>query len=252
MTRPFIMVAPTGARRTKVDHPALPIILPEILAEAEACHAAGADALHLHVRDATGAHSLDHGLYMEALLALQETLPNLRVQITTESAGRYDVSAQLACLEALVPEWASVSIREIARDPNLARRLYQGCAERGTVIQHILYDVDDLALLRAWQDDGIIPHEKTSVIFVLGRYTGQQNGTLRDLDVFLPHLGTDWEWMVCAFGPNEHLCLEYAAQRGGDLRVGFENSLTLPDGTLHANNAASVTHLVQRLEGTMP
>ena len=111
MTRPFIMVAPTGARRTKVDHPALPIILPEILAEAEACHAAGADALHLHVRDATGAHSLDHGLYMEALLALQETLPNLRVQITTESAGRYDVSAQLACLEALVPEWASVSIR---------------------------------------------------------------------------------------------------------------------------------------------
>ena len=58
MTRPFIMIAPIGARRTKVDHPALPIKQPEILAEAEACHAASADALHLHVRHATGAQAL--------------------------------------------------------------------------------------------------------------------------------------------------------------------------------------------------
>ena len=61
MSRPFLMVAPNGARRGKADHASLPLTLAETLATARACHAAGADALHLHVRDEAGAHSLDAG-----------------------------------------------------------------------------------------------------------------------------------------------------------------------------------------------
>ncbi len=249
MKRPFIMVAPSGARRIKADHAALPITVSEIVAEATACAEAGADALHLHVRDADGGHSLDEGLYAEAIAALHDALLNSRIQITTESAGRYAVPEQLKCLEKLAPKWASVSVREIARTPKLARRLYHGCAERGTEIQHILYDTDDLAQLKIWQDDGTIPRGTTSVIFVLGRYAPQRDAVPAELDAFLEHLDPDLNWMACAFGPNEHTCLEYAALRGGALHVGFENSLTRPDGTPHESNAASVMHLINRLEG---
>lgn len=249
MTRPFIMVAPTGARRSKVDHLALPITIDEIVAEASACAGVGADALHLHIRDDHGAHSLDPARYREVLAALYEAVPRLRIQVTTESAGRFDVETQLACLEELIPDWASVSIREVARSPSLAQRLYHGCAERGTLIQHILYDSADLFQFQAWLSAGVVSPSQNCVILVLGRYQNAQIAVPYDLEPLLTYLPSGIDWMACAFGPNEHLCLASAAAKGGAVRVGFENSLTGPDGRPHASNAASVAALIKRLEG---
>ena len=56
-------------------------------------------------------------------------------------------------------------------------------------------------------------------------------------------------WMVCAFGRLEHACLAAAAARGGDVRVGFENSLTNSDGTRWTDNATSVAALIALLKG---
>ena len=72
--KPLIMVAPNGARRMKADHPALPLTVAETVETAQACHAAGAGALHLHIRDAEGRHSLDAGHYREALQALRQAV----------------------------------------------------------------------------------------------------------------------------------------------------------------------------------
>ena len=47
-------------------------------------------------------------------------------------------------------------------------------------------------------------------------------------------------WAVCAFGPREAACALTAAALGGHMRVGFENNLFLPDGTLAPDNAALV------------
>ena len=45
-------MAPNGARKTRQDHPALPITPAELAACAAACRDAGASMLHLHVRQA--------------------------------------------------------------------------------------------------------------------------------------------------------------------------------------------------------
>lgn len=246
---PFIMVAPTGARRTRIDHPEMPVTLPQILESAAACHRAGAGAIHLHVREDDGGHSLDAGRYLEALAELAHALPDMAVQISTEAVGIFDVAAQLKCLKAVAPKWASVSIREIARSPDLADAVYGTCHDAGTKVQHILYGVDDIALLRDWQSKGLVRPDQSDVICVLGRYTAGQVSQPSDLDPFLADLAPETPWMVCAFGPSEHACLHYAAQRGGTLRVGFENSLTHEDGVTHADNAASITALRQRLNG---
>ena len=89
MSLPRIMVAPNGARRGKADHPALPVTIPEIVACAADCFAAGADGLHAHVRDGAGEHVLDAGLYAELMTELARTVPGMPVQITTEAVGRY-------------------------------------------------------------------------------------------------------------------------------------------------------------------
>ena len=86
---PRLMVAPNGARRGKSDHPALPITLDELVTTAVSCHAAGADGLHLHIRDAEGKHSLDVGHYREAMAAVKQAAPNMFVQVTSEAAGLF-------------------------------------------------------------------------------------------------------------------------------------------------------------------
>jgi len=246
---PFIMVAPNGARRGKADHPTLPITTDEIVETAVACHANGAHALHLHVRDHAGAHSLDAGRYREALTELTQRVPQLRVQITTEAAGCFDVPDQLACLREVKPAWASIAVREIARAPDLAPKVYAICADNGTEVQHILYDVADIQQLLAWRAHGVVRPDQESVLFVLGRYRAGQVSSPDDLVPLRAALPDVTQWMVCAFGPREHECLASAARKGGALRVGFENSLYAANGALHADNAASVAALIQTLQG---
>tara|TARA_R110002049_G_scaffold305135_1_gene501346 strand:- start:2712 stop:3470 length:759 start_codon:yes stop_codon:yes gene_type:complete len=248
MPHPFVMVAPTGARRGKADHPALPVTLPEIPNAAVACHAAGADGFHLHIRDDAGVHSLDAGRYRETLEALAQVVPDLAVQVTTEAAGIFDVADQLSCLSQLRPAWASISVREVARDPDLAARVYATCADAGTRVQHIAYDAADLALLHDWQARDIVRPDQTDVICVLGRYSEAQLSSPSDLDPFLTSLTRLDGAMACAFGPQEHICLAAAASHGFDLRVGFENSLTDAQGLLHPDNAASVAALIAYLK----
>ncbi|MGR3592382.1 MAG: 3-keto-5-aminohexanoate cleavage protein [Limimaricola soesokkakensis] len=252
MARPFIMVAPNGARRSRADHPALPVTTGQIAETAQACHEAGAEALHLHVRDESGRHSLDAGRYAEALQELKRRVPGMRIQITTEAAGLFDVPAQLDCLRRVQPGWASISVREIAREPDLASDVYATCAEQGTEVQHILYDTADIALLREWQAQGVVAREQSSVLFVLGRYAAGQVSDPADLDPFRAAMPEAVNWMVCAFGPREHACLIAAAQQGGSLRVGFENSLTDHRGQPHGDNAASVAALRAQLERHLP
>ncbi|SLN49415.1 3-keto-5-aminohexanoate cleavage enzyme [Falsiruegeria litorea R37] len=248
MNAPVIMVAPNGARRGKADHPSLPINLNDMLATARACHSAGAGALHLHVRDSEGEHSLDAGRYREALAALSAEVPELDLQITTESAGVYSPHEQLDCLKEVRPKWASISVREINRAPELAEQLYGLCADQETRVQHIAYDASDLHLLHDWRQRGVVRPEQDEVICVLGAYFPPRAGTPDELTPLLPLLD-GLSFAVCAFGPQEEACLLAAAQSGANvLRVGFENNLVAPSGTLWRSNADAVSSLKARFE----
>ena len=248
-TRPIILVAPNGARLSKADHPALPITTSEIVETANKCFTEGADGLHLHVRNEDGTHSLDTGRYRETIAELTIAVPTMRIQITTESAGIFDVPAQLRCLKEVQPEWASISISEIARQPELADHVYGTCASQGTEVQHILYNTDDIALLHQWQLKKLVRANQTSVLFVLNRYSEGQLSSPSDLDTFLKAMPKRNQWMVCAFGPHEHDYLIETARHGGDLRVGFENSLVGADNNAWADNASSLIALSKRLQG---
>ncbi|MFW8594206.1 3-keto-5-aminohexanoate cleavage protein [Cribrihabitans neustonicus] len=241
-----LMVAPNGARRGRQDHEALPVTAAETAEVAAACYAAGARALHLHVRDGGGRHSLDPARYREAMAAVQERAPGMAVQITTESAGIYDVDAQLACLKALRPAAASIAVREIARDEELAPKVYQLCAEAGTRVQHILYGPECIAQLRAWYRDGTVPADRREAIFVLGKYSPAVEARPGDLDLVLKFAaGMHLNWTACAFGRQEHACLLAAVAAGGDVRIGFENNIETPVGGLLDGNAASVAAFVK-------
>ena len=242
---PDIMVAPNGARLGAADHPALPLTIPRIVATARACHAAGAGAVHAHVRDAEGAHVLDAGLYRELIAEMALAVPHMPVQITTESVGRYSPAQQRALLRQITPEGVSIALSEMLADGDraAARRCYHALAEAGVAVQHILYDAAQVAALAGEIAAGTLPGQGLQVLFVLGRYTpGQQSSP----DLLAPFVqaalaaGLQADWAVCAFGRAETACLRHARARGGKARVGFENNLWMADGRLAPDNAARV------------
>ena len=246
---PRLMVAPNGARRGKADHPALPLSIAETVATAVACHAAGADGLHLHVRDAEGRHSLDPGLYREALAELARALPGMAVQITTEAAGRFGIAAQRAALLESGARLASVAIREIRaeRDARAAAAFLAEAQGAGIAVQHILYDPGDIALLVETLGQAAATAQ---MLFVLGRHAPGQRSAPADLDPFLAETGRRGlspDWAVCAFGPAETACLARAHGLGGKLRVGFENNLIMADGRRAPDNAARVAEVARSI-----
>jgi uncharacterized protein (DUF849 family) len=246
------MVAPNGARLGKGDHPALPITPGEVAATAAACLAAGATALHLHARDAAGAHTLDPTIYARFIGAVRDAVGDrLFLQVTTEAVGRYTAAEQMAALRGLElrPDGVSLALRELlpedAADHGAVRDFLAWLIETGIEPQLILYapeEVDRLAALRA---AGIVPDSLRQVLFVLGRYRAPGEVVEpRALLGFLERHPPGHPWMICAFGREETACLATAAALGGDLRVGFENSTRHGDGALAADNAERVGTIV--------
>ncbi len=248
-----LMIAPNGARRTTADHPALPVTEADLAGTARACQREGATAIHLHVRDDAQRHSLDPHRYRDAMAAVAEQAPRLGVQITTESAGRYQPAEQLACLQALRPAAASVAVREMAADPAVARRAFAFADEAGIELQHILYAPACVAQLLDWRSDGTVRPTTGPGAAGAGPV---RTATRRQTRRHGPPAGGaenrtgegNWRASVCAFGPQEHRCLSVARAQGLGVRLGFENSLCGEDGRPHADNAASLRTFLSRGE----
>ncbi|MBV6656427.1 MAG: 3-keto-5-aminohexanoate cleavage protein [Devosiaceae bacterium] len=243
------MVAPNGARRTRADHPALPVTHAQIVEATVAAHHAGAQVAHVHVRDEAGTHVLDADRYRRLVDAVGEQAPDLLVQVTTEAVGRYTPGEQRALVRELRPRAVSIAYQElfsVAGSDELARnRDFLAWAEvKGIAIQWILYAPGQLDQLALHISAGVAPPPK-ALLFVLGRYSEGEQSDPQDLVGFVSAhqsnpLLSDVPWSVCAFGQAETDCLGAALLLGGDVRVGFENSLWHADGTMAANNADRV------------
>lgn len=252
------MVAPNGARKLPADHPHLPITIAAIAAEAAACRAAGAQALHLHVRDDAGRHTLDAARYLAATEAVRRTAgPDMVVQITTEAVGIFKPHEQMATVRAVMPQAVSIAPKELIPDSaaEAAAAEFYGWAHRsGIAVQHIVYAVAELDWLLDLIGRGIVPGARHSLIFPLGRYVAGQESDPSELAPFVTRLGEHggtgrFDWWVCAFGRAETASLVAAAALGGHCRVGFENSFFNADGSRAGSNSERVTNVQAAVAG---
>lgn len=252
----LVIVAPNGARKQKSDHSNLPVTPDEIAKEVEACAAAGAGMVHLHARKPNG----DHSLEIEDNLAVLEAVRNrvgdkVMIQVTTEAVGVYKPEQQMALIRAVEPEAASFAIKELIpnkESENAACEFFSWVAQKHIVAQYIVYSVDELKRYLDYCQRGVIqsdsPHH---LLIVLGRYSDGQQSSPSDLAPFLPLLSDlSVRWAVCAFGQREQECLLYAAQLGGDVRVGFENNCLTPTGEQAESNATQVLELVTKIRNS--
>tara|TARA_B110000858_G_scaffold194805_1_gene249944 strand:- start:2430 stop:3254 length:825 start_codon:yes stop_codon:yes gene_type:complete len=248
----MIAVAPNGARKTKQDHPQLPISSKELAYTAAACRDAGACMLHLHVRDEKLGHSLDAGRYKDAIQAIRrEVGEELIIQITTEAVGIYNREQQIQTVHEVRPEAVSLAIREISPagiDEKVSAEFFSFLQRERIAPQYILYDKQDILHFNKLLERGIIPNENISILLVLGRYTENQQSDTADISPLLSFLTDVRNWSLCAFGASEAECMYEAMQLGGHCRVGFENNLLLSDASLAADNAALVRTVSEEAE----
>lgn len=204
--------------------------------------------IHLHARDADGRHTLDPALCRAAIDAVKRaTEGGILVQMSSESAGIYGRDEQMAAVRAVMPDAVSLAVREIFPDADSepdGGRFVEDLVRRGVRLQFIVYDPNDLVRLADLRQRGVVASGPGDVLFVLGKYSGMPADP-SDLDPFLAALdglglAATQRWAVCAFGPKEHACVVAAMEKGGHVRVGFENNLCLADGSVAPDNAALV------------
>ena len=242
---PRLMVAPNGARPMKKDHPEVPVTISETVQTAKACFDAGAGGIHFHMRDENGHHILDSGLCAEALMELQKQVPKMHLQVTTEAVGKYSPEIMRKLAFEVKPPGISIGIREMipSRQPSLEDiKVYKFLSDNGTKIQHICYGPEDVDLLSDLLDKAKISKNGTWCMFVIGHYSGKISNP-ENITPFVEKLkkkDMNADWAVCAFDKEEVSCLKMAIKLGGKIRVGFENSVLMPDGSIAPDNETKV------------
>ena len=114
--------------------------------------------------------------------------------------------------------------------------------EAGTKIQHILYKPEDVDLLIKVLNKAEIQINDAWCLFVIGHYSGRISYP-ENISLFVKKMEEhkiNLDWAICAFGKEEMSCLEKAISLGGKIRVGFENSLFMPNGEIASDNHIKV------------
>ena len=245
----MIAVAPNGARKTKVDHPAMPITEDELAHTAAQCLDAGACMIHLHVRDENQRHTLDTARYKAVIAAVRNRVGSeLIIQVTSEAVGIYSAERQMQMVTELKPEAVSLAVRELCPEGGEDKRaatFFSWLQGERIIPQYILYSKQDVLYFNDLRERGIIPGDRVSVLYVLGKYSETQQSSAVELLPFLAAMHGDVIWAVCAFGTSEAACMLSAAGLGGHCRVGFENNMQLISGDIAPHNAALVTQVAE-------
>ncbi len=248
------MAAVNGGRRSRADHPRLPLTPREIAEECARSAEAGAAAAHVHARDGEGRHVLDAGLFREILAEIDSLCGReLVAQVTTETQDRFapaDIMAMVRTLARGRLEAVSIALRDLMPGPAEEAEAAPFLAwlhESRIWPQFILYDTGELSRFLRLCEAGLFPWRRPFLLFVVGGYRGRDPRAPDRPDPFVAGLAPEtMPWAVCAFGGREHDAVRRAIALGGHVRVGFENNLHLPDGGLAASNADLVALAVER------
>lgn len=164
--------------------------------------------------------------------------------MTTESTGIYSPAQQIAAVKSVRPEAVSVALRELIPPTHATSvahertpaEFFHWMRNAKILAQYILFSAAEIERYHQLLNREIIPPNSHSVLFVLGRHTKIAHPDAGVLSEYLSVWDGSRNWMVCAFGRNEFDCLQSAVERGGHIRVGFENCLLPGHGVVAESN----------------
>ena len=250
----LITVAPTGAETEKADVPALPTTLAELVETACRCEQAGAAMVHVHVRDAEHRPTLDLHRLSETVAALREET-TLVVQLSTGGSVHDPLERRLRVLDA-APDSCSLTMGTVNFGDDVFSNpwpfiveLYQISQEREVVPEFELFDLGHVAALHRLLETYGLPYggqvHCDLVMGVPGGMPGTADALVAAVNA-LPEAVTSWS--ATGIGRTALPVALAALAKGGHLRVGMEDTLTLARGVPVTHNAALVERAARLAE----
>jgi uncharacterized protein (DUF849 family) len=247
----LVTVAPTGAETRKADCPQLPTTLDELVDTARRCQAAGAAMIHVHIRDDDHEPTLDLGRLTATVDALHEQT-DLVVQLSTGGSVHDPLDRRLKVLDAQ-PDSCSLTMGttnfgdDVFSNPwPFITDLYRLSQEREVVPEFELFDLGHVAALHRLLDRFGLPYGgRVHVDLVMG-VPGGMPGTADALVAAvnaLPDAVTSWS--ATGIGRSTLAVALAALSKGGHLRVGMEDVLTLAKGVPVEHNEQLVSRVVE-------
>ena len=242
----LITVAPTGAETEKGACPRLPTTLDELVATAQECESEGAAMVHVHIRDAEHRPTLDLGRLRETVAALRERT-SLVIQLSTGGSVHDPLPDRLRVLEA-EPDACSLTMGttnfgdEVFSNPwPFVTELYRLTQEREVVPEFELFDLGHVHALHRLLDRFGLPYGgRVHCDLVMG-VPGGMDGTADSLVAAVAAMpAAVTSWSATGIGRSTLPVMFAALAKGGHLRVGMEDVLTLARGVPVDSNAQLV------------
>jgi uncharacterized protein (DUF849 family) len=229
----MLLQAALNGNRSRDDHPAVPLTADALARDAAACVAAGARAFHIHPRDDAGRESLDVAIVDAVVVAVRAAAGGMPVGVST---GAWIASDAEARLEAIAlwrePDYASVNVSEDG-----FAEVMRVLLENGIGIEAGVWSVEDADRLAACGLADRITrvlvepvHPDAMAAPLLYEAIHARLDTHGIAAPRLQHGDGEATWPI----------LDDAIATGYDTRIGFEDTLLLPDGEHAPDNAALV------------
>ena len=260
----IITCAITGVLTDPRQHP-VPVTPEQMAREARAAFAAGAAVMHVHFRQQAAGRghlpSWEPDVAVTIMQAIRDACPGVILNETTGVTGP-DFSGPLACLRAVRPEIAacnagSLNYLKVRSDGAWAwppllfdnavdkvKTFLDVMAETGTLPEFECFDTGIVRCVAMYARNGMF-QGRPRYNFVMGVESGMPADP--DLLPILTRLivpGSPWQ--VTAIGRGEIWPLHRrAAELGGHLRSGLEDTFYLPDNRKVASNGDLVEQLAR-------
>ncbi len=239
MEKLIITAALTGNVPDRQMTPHVPITPEEIAADVRRCADAGASLVHIHARDPQGRPTLDKSVFQETVRQIKSTAPEVIVQLSTGARAGRDWEARATPVR-LLPEMASFT----TGSNNLPGIVYANAPDFLLFLAGVFKDTGvkpEIEVFETGMINNALFLQKKGFLspplhfdFVLGA-PGSLPGTVRNLVFLADSLPPGSTWTVAGIGPAEIPLAAAAIAMGGHVRVGIEDNLRLPDGTLATN-----------------
>jgi uncharacterized protein (DUF849 family) len=222
-----------NGRRTRREHPAVPLTAAELGADARRAVAAGADELHMHPRAADGSETLEPEAVAAVVAAIRESCPGVPFGLTTglwTAGGDHERRLRLVAAWEELPDYVSANVGE----PGFVE-LCELVTQRGVRIEAGAWTTGDAAALA------------TSGVECLRVLVEPADAQFRDLlegarliEDALIEAGVTTPQLHHGAGRQTWAVLAAARERGHDIRIGLEDTTVLADGATAGGNAELV------------
>lgn len=279
---PVVIEAAINGGRSRSEHPGVPCTPEEVATEARRCAEAGASVVHIHARSGGDVWSASPAWYVAAIELIRTEEPVPLISLTSIRPAGVPVNPVLSLLDVLSrgkrtrPDLISVNLGHIvnwARPAALAPKFPARASE------HFSNDHDDIvAVLLACRREGVTPELGVMDLgFVSNAVALRDEGALPEHPWFLIELdspaygagrqvapSTVEDYHVLVSRVRKHFpgapfaahgvdvpgydVLRRAIGDGGHVRVGFEDSIQLPNGALAESNADLVEWAVREVK----